>query len=159
MGGAAPGDGEPLTGAAALSTNGSVQGRGSDQSGAEGRAGLGSTWRPEFSPSAAVGETVSVPGSAAAAVALVSWSRWGQKRKPGGNSCLSSQRWSCVSSQSSGGTIGRVGGWRKVRPTPLARGTGGVEKPASFTLLVLRPRRRSRFPAAWGVASSPPPHR
>lgn len=96
---------------------------------------------------------------AAAAVALVSWSRWGQKRKPGGNSCLSSQRWSCVSSQSSGGTIGRVGGWRKVRPTPLARGTGGVEKPASFTLLVLRPRRRSRFPAAWGVASSPPPHR
>lgn len=62
MGGAAPGDGDPLTGAAALSTNGSVQGRGSDQSGAEGRAGLGSTWRPEFSPSAAVGETVSVPG-------------------------------------------------------------------------------------------------
>lgn len=68
MGGVAPGDGESLNGAAAASTNRNVQGRGADQSGVEGRAGRGSTWRLEFSPRSAVGEAVSVPRASGAAV-------------------------------------------------------------------------------------------
>lgn len=33
-------------------------------------------------------------------------------------------------------SVGRGRGWREALPTPLARGRGGVEKPASLTLLV-----------------------
>ena len=57
VGGVAPGDGESLSGAAAPSTNRNVQRRGADQSGMKGRAGLGSTWRLEFSPRAPVGRS------------------------------------------------------------------------------------------------------
>lgn len=53
VGGTAPGGGESLRGAAAPSTNRKVQRSGADQSGVKGRAGLGSTWRLEFSPRAA----------------------------------------------------------------------------------------------------------
>lgn len=148
----APGGGESLNGVAAPCTNRSARGRGAGQSsrgaGPGGAQPGGRSLVPERRwLKLCLCAGLLRPRRVGTLIVMGTEARAGRKQL-----LLFTSVILCKFPEFREESVGRGRGWKEALPTPLARGRGGVEKPASLTLLVplsFPPLRYLPSPSLW----------